>query len=109
MFTDGDIYGNIGLRKWQRRSAMDLAPRNRARAYLACLVIIASVAPAPLHAEGRRIRSAAAWLGHGLNRDFGFRGNETIFAAYYQAKVFDGLFLQPVLGYIPNPRRNAQA
>src|ERR1700682_5389585 len=30
---------------------MDLAPQNRARAYLACLVIIASVAPAPLHAE----------------------------------------------------------
>jgi porin len=38
-----------------------------------------------------------------LNRDFGFRSNETIFAAYYQAKVLDGLFLQPVLSYIPNP------
>ena len=38
-----------------------------------------------------------------LNRNFGFRSNETILAAYYQAKIVDGLFLQPVLSYIPNP------
>jgi porin len=38
-----------------------------------------------------------------LTRSFGFRSNETILAVYYQAKILDGLFLQPVLSYIPNP------
>jgi porin len=38
-----------------------------------------------------------------LNRDFGFRGSETLLAAYYQAKLVDGIFLQPVLTYVPNP------
>jgi porin len=38
-----------------------------------------------------------------LNQAFGFRGSETLLAAYYQAKVVDYVFLQPVLTYVPNP------
>lgn len=38
-----------------------------------------------------------------LNQNRGFRGNETMFAVYYQAKVVDNVFLQPVLTYVPNP------
>src|SRR5207244_722327 len=38
-----------------------------------------------------------------LNQAFGFRGSETLLAAYYQAKLVDYVFLQPVLTYGPNP------
>ena len=38
-----------------------------------------------------------------LNQAFGFRGSETLLAAYYQAKLVDYVFLQPVLTYVPNP------
>jgi porin len=38
-----------------------------------------------------------------LNQAFGFRRSETLLAAYYQAKLVDYVFLQPVLTYVPNP------
>jgi porin len=38
-----------------------------------------------------------------LNQNLGFNNDETILAAYYQAKVLDSLFLQPVITYVPNP------
>jgi porin len=38
-----------------------------------------------------------------LNQAYGFRSEEAILAAYYQAKVVDGIFVQPVLTYVPNP------
>jgi len=47
------------------------------------------------------IGAGVAWSR--LNRNYGFRASETILAAYYQAKVVDDLFLQPVITFIPNP------
>jgi len=41
-----------------------------------------------------------------LNRNFGFRSNEMLLAAYYQAKMLDNLFLEPVITYVPNPGAN---
>lgn len=38
-----------------------------------------------------------------LNQRFGFRDSETLLAVYYQARLLDNLFLQPVLTHIPNP------
>ena len=38
-----------------------------------------------------------------LNQNLGFNNDETILAAYYQAKVLDNLFLEPVVTYVPNP------
>jgi porin len=38
-----------------------------------------------------------------LNQNLGFNNDETILAAYYQAKVIDNVFLQPVMTYVPNP------
>lgn len=47
------------------------------------------------------VGSAWSWL----NRlpGSGFRSNELILAAYYQAHVVGGIFVQPTLSYIPNP------
>lgn len=47
------------------------------------------------------VGSAWSWL----NRlpGSGFRSNELILAAYYQVHVFGGVFIQPILSYIPNP------
>ncbi len=47
------------------------------------------------------VGSAWSWL----NRlpGSGFRSNELILAAYYQAHLFGGVFMQPTLSYIPNP------
>ena len=42
---------------------------------------------------------ASSWL----NRNRGFRSNETLLAVYYQAKILDNVFLEPVLTYVPNP------
>ena len=38
-----------------------------------------------------------------LNKAYGFRSEEAILAAYYQVKVVDGIFVEPVLTYVPNP------
>jgi len=38
-----------------------------------------------------------------LNQNLGFNKDETILAAYYQAKILDNLFLEPVVTYVPNP------
>jgi porin len=38
-----------------------------------------------------------------LNPGRGFRSDETILATYYQAKILDNLFVQPVLTFVPNP------
>jgi porin len=38
-----------------------------------------------------------------LNRAYGFRDTEAILAVYYQAKLVDDIFAQPVLTYVPNP------
>ncbi|HEY2250968.1 MAG TPA: carbohydrate porin, partial [Planctomycetaceae bacterium] len=38
-----------------------------------------------------------------LNQSFGFRSDETLLSVYYQAKVLDNVFVQPVLTYVPNP------
>jgi porin len=38
-----------------------------------------------------------------LNRRFGLRSNEFMAQMYYQAPIFDGVFLQPALTYTPNP------
>ncbi len=38
-----------------------------------------------------------------LNQNRGFNNDETILAAYYQAKVIDNVFLEPVMTYVPNP------
>jgi len=50
------------------------------------------------------VGSAWSWL----NRlpGSGFRSNELILQAYYQAHIVDGIFLQPALSYIPNPGQN---
>ena len=47
------------------------------------------------------VGSAWSWL----NRlpGSGFRSNELILAAYYQAHLFGGVFFQPTFSYIPNP------
>jgi porin len=42
---------------------------------------------------------ASSWL----NRNRGFRSNETLLAVYYQAKILDNVFLEPVLTYVPIP------
>jgi len=42
---------------------------------------------------------AWAWL----NRRFGLRSNELMAQAYYQARVVDGVFVEPALTYTPNP------
>jgi porin len=47
------------------------------------------------------IGAGVAWSR--LNQNFGFRASEAILAAYYQAKVVDDLFLQPVITFVPNP------
>lgn len=38
-----------------------------------------------------------------LNRNFGFRSDETLIEFYYQAQIVDHLYLQPVFTYVPNP------
>jgi len=43
-----------------------------------------------------------------LNRRYGFRGNEAMLQAYYQAHLIGSLFLQPVVSYIPNPGASPQ-
>jgi Carbohydrate-selective porin, OprB family len=55
------------------------------------------------HRPSDSIGVGAAWSW--LNRlpGSGFRSNELILAAYYQAHVFGGVFMQPTLSYIPNP------
>jgi porin len=47
------------------------------------------------------VGSAWSWL----NRlpGSGFRSNELILQAYYQAHIVGGIFVQPTLSYIPNP------
>jgi porin len=38
-----------------------------------------------------------------LNRRYGFRSNEAMLQAYYQAHLIGTSFLEPVISYIPNP------
>ena len=38
-----------------------------------------------------------------LNRNRGFRSNETLIQFYYQAQIVNNLYLQPVFTYVPNP------
>lgn len=38
-----------------------------------------------------------------LNRRFGLRSNEFMAQVYYQARIVDGVFLEPALTYTPNP------
>ena len=38
-----------------------------------------------------------------LNKNLGFRGDETLMQVYYQARLVDNLYLQPVLTFVPNP------
>jgi porin len=52
-------------------------------------------------ADSIGVGSAWSWL----NRlpGSGFRSNELILQAYYQAHIVGGIFVQPTLSYIPNP------
>ena len=45
------------------------------------------------------IRSAYVWL----NQHSFSRKTELMFQAYYQAKILNGIYLEPVLSYIPIP------
>ena len=38
-----------------------------------------------------------------LNKNLGFRSNETLIQVYYQAQLVDNLYLQPVFTFVPNP------
>jgi porin len=55
------------------------------------------------HRPADSIGAGSAWSW--LNRlpGSGFRSNELILQAYYQAHVVGGIFLQPTLSYVPNP------
>ena len=41
--------------------------------------------------------------GPGSNRLYGFRSNEAILQAYYQAHLIGTSFFEPAISYIPNP------
>jgi porin len=58
------------------------------------------------HRPADSIGTGSAWSW--LNRlpGSGFRSNELILQAYYQAHVVGGIFLQPTLSYVPNPGRS---
>jgi porin len=43
-----------------------------------------------------------------LNRIYGFRSNEAMLQAYYQAHLIGTTFLQPTISYIPNPGLSPQ-
>jgi porin len=47
------------------------------------------------------IGTGLAWTW--LNRRYGFRSNEAILQAYYQAHLIGTSFFEPVISYIPNP------
>jgi len=55
------------------------------------------------HRAADSIGAGSAWSW--LNRlpGSGFRSNELILQAYYQAHVVGGIFLQPTLSYVPIP------
>jgi porin len=38
-----------------------------------------------------------------LNKNLGFRSDETLIQFYYQAQIANNLYLQPVFTYVPNP------
>jgi porin len=38
-----------------------------------------------------------------LNKNLGFRSDETLIQFYYQAQIVNNLYLQPVFTYVPNP------
>jgi porin len=54
--------------------------------------------------HGRSIDSMGVGLAWSwLNRRYGFRSNEAMLQAYYQAHLIGASFLEPVISYIPNP------
>jgi len=38
-----------------------------------------------------------------LNKNLGFRSDETLIQFYYQAQIVGNLYLQPAFTYAPNP------
>jgi porin len=54
--------------------------------------------------HGRSIDSMGVGLAWSwLNRRYGFRSNEAMLQAYYQAHLIGASFLESVISYIPNP------
>jgi len=41
-----------------------------------------------------------------LNKNLGFRSDETLIQFYYQAQIINDVYLQPVFTYVPNPGAN---